>query len=107
MTNLAGKYGERELFDAETVLEKEINLMDHEIKSIQKLNNYLLNIGMSTKDIKLLRELKDKRNEQFHSNRQTLTEALKRLNDPLPNNVDKYKAPLQRTLKTIGTWRGT
>lgn len=35
MTNLAGKYGERELFDAETVLEKEMDLTDHEIKSIQ------------------------------------------------------------------------
>ncbi|RGB40683.1 hypothetical protein C1646_753018 [Rhizophagus diaphanus] len=39
MTNVAGKYEERELFDAETALEKEIDLTDHEIKSIQKLNN--------------------------------------------------------------------
>ncbi|CAG8699837.1 1425_t:CDS:2, partial [Rhizophagus irregularis] len=69
MTNLAGKYGERELFDAETVLEKEMDLTDHEIKSIQK--------------------------------------ALKRLNDLLPNDVDKYKTPLQRTLKKIDTWHGT
>ncbi|CAB4420062.1 unnamed protein product [Rhizophagus irregularis] len=56
---------------------------------------------MSTNDIKLLCELKDESNKLFHNNEQTLTEAVERLNNPLPNNVNKYKALLQRALKAI------
>ena len=60
-----------------------------------------VNIGMSTNDIKLLYELKDKSNKLFHNNEQSLAEAVERLNNLFPDNVNKYQASLLKLLKQL------
>ena len=82
-----------------------MKLTNQENECIEELKILLNGIGMSLDDIKLLRQMKDKSNVGFHSNDQSLGEAKLLLNSPIPDEMNRYKPPLQKALEAIDKWR--
>ncbi|UZO00396.1 uncharacterized protein OCT59_011530 [Rhizophagus irregularis] len=58
-------------------------------------------VEMSTDDLKLLQQVTDKSNFNFHSNNQTLKEANMRLHNPVPKDLQVYKPHLQKSLEQL------
>ncbi|CAI2184660.1 560_t:CDS:1 [Funneliformis geosporum] len=106
INHVKGKIGESEwntAVDSFSFLEEQLE--DDEIDCLDKLNQILSNVGMTTDDIKLLLEVKSESNIKFHKNGQTLEVAKNLLNDPLPDDLERFKDPLRKALDAINIWR--
>jgi hypothetical protein len=80
-----------------------LTLNNQENECIEELKILLNDIGMSLDDIMLLRQVKE---SGFSSKGKSLEEAklLLRSQHPIPDEMNKYKPPLQKALEVIGKW---
>ncbi|PKY60722.1 hypothetical protein RhiirA4_484750 [Rhizophagus irregularis] len=96
----------KEKLDRMKSTETRLNQLECQKDRTEFLSDYRLSWSDLTKkygekELHEAERLENESNKLFHNNEQTLTEAVERLNNPLPNNVNKYKALLQRALKAI------
>ncbi|POG70658.1 hypothetical protein GLOIN_2v103670 [Rhizophagus irregularis DAOM 181602=DAOM 197198] len=78
-----------------------VQLYSGQFQNIFRTHCLYRDVEMSTDDLKLLQQVTDKSNFNFHSNNQTLKEANMRLHNPVPKDLQVYKPHLQKSLEQL------